>query len=66
MQGSMNESRFLFTELMFARATRTETDSRDDLKKIVQCRLVDGDEEIIGNLSRFMCEHLAGKEITKV
>lgn len=63
--GSMNESRFLFTELMFARATGTETDSRDDLKKIVQCRLVDGDEEIIGSLSRFMCEHLAGEEITK-
>ena len=62
--GSMNESRFLFTELMFARATGTETDSRDDLKKIVQCRLVDGDEEIIV-VFHDLCEHLAGEEITK-
>ena len=61
--GSMDESRFLFTELMLAKALGKEHNTRDEMKAIVQCRLEDGDEVIIGSLSRFMCDHLAGEEV---
>ncbi len=58
--GSMHESRFLFTELMLPKALGKEQNTRDEMKAIVQCRLVDG---VIGSLSRFMCDHLAGEEV---
>ncbi len=63
--GSMNESRFLFTGLMIDKALGRDSynDRQTQMKAIVECKLVDGDEVIIGHLSRFMCDHLAGEEV---
>ncbi len=63
--GSMNESRFLFTNLMIDKALGRDsyTERQNQMKAIVKCKLVDGDEVIIGHLSRFMCDHLAGEEV---
>lgn len=62
--GEISESKYLFTPLMIDKALGREKDPQADLKKIVQCQLVDGDEVIKASLSRFMCKHLAGEEIT--
>lgn len=61
--GGLSESRYLFTPSMIDKALGRESDPQADLKKIVQCQLVDGDEVIKASLSRFMCKHLSGEEI---
>gem|GEM_PF-4529158 len=35
----------------------------DHPKALIKCLLQDGDESIVGDLSRFMCNHLGGSEV---
>jgi|GEM_PF-6307831 len=58
--GSIEESRYRFTEQELMDAWDSPPKAKDPNQQIVQCKITEGDEVVVGALSRFMCKHLGG------